>query len=299
MLLEATDWFERELKMIRERFVSYAQFLEDLVAYHALREVYEKWGGIYIDVGANDPIEWSVSKALYEKGWRGINIEPLAEKYEALCADRLEDTNLNIGISDEPGNMKFLVANDLSSFDEETIKSVMLNSKEKIEGIVDEIEVKTLSSVIEENLENLGCERILFCKIDVEGFEDRVLKGTDFSRIRPWLFCVEYRDTEKWESILIENGYVFVLEDAINRWYVDSDRMSEIGDRIISGKTLAKEYDVFLVLDYEYIQSLYKTNAIDELHIFTEKIKWVIRNKGVYGLIKIGIKHLTGKSKKQ
>lgn len=30
---------------MKERFVSYAQFLEDLVAYHALREVFEKNGG--------------------------------------------------------------------------------------------------------------------------------------------------------------------------------------------------------------------------------------------------------------
>lgn len=282
---------------MKERFISYAQFLEDLVAYHALREVFEKNGGVFIDVGANDPVEWSVTKQLYEKGWTGINIEPLTEKYEALCADRTEDINLNIGISDEPGTMKFLVANDLSSFDEDTIKSVLRNSKDKVEKTV-EIEVKTLRSVIEDNLNKLGSDNILFCKIDVEGFEDKVIRSMDLNRERPWLFCVEYRNPEKWEHMLLKNKYEFVLEDGINRWYVDSHRKSEIGSRIVQGKELVKEYDVFLVLNYDYMQELYKTNALDDFYIFVKKFKWVIKNKGIMGLFKICMSHMKGKNRK-
>ena len=40
--------------------------------------------GVYVDVGANDAINGSVTKALYLKGWRGINIEPMIDKFESL-----------------------------------------------------------------------------------------------------------------------------------------------------------------------------------------------------------------------
>jgi glycosyltransferase involved in cell wall biosynthesis len=56
-------------------FVSYAQNFEDVMLWRALRSVER---GFYIDVGANDPTLYSVTKAFHIRGWRGINIEPAA-----------------------------------------------------------------------------------------------------------------------------------------------------------------------------------------------------------------------------
>ena len=42
--------------------------------HRALRPVQQ---GFYVDVGANDPVCHSITKAFYERGWRGINIEPV------------------------------------------------------------------------------------------------------------------------------------------------------------------------------------------------------------------------------
>jgi hypothetical protein len=50
---------------------SRAQAREDVILDHALRGVKH---GFYIDVGAQDPVVDSVTKAFYEGGWRGINI---------------------------------------------------------------------------------------------------------------------------------------------------------------------------------------------------------------------------------
>ena len=49
------------------RFESYAQFLEDLVLHCALKDVDK---GFYIDVGANDPTDLSVTKFFYDRGCR-------------------------------------------------------------------------------------------------------------------------------------------------------------------------------------------------------------------------------------
>ena len=69
-------------------FISYAQNYEDVILWRALKHI-EK--GFYIDIGANDPVIESVSNAFYEKGWRGINIEPAASWFKKLEKIRQEN----------------------------------------------------------------------------------------------------------------------------------------------------------------------------------------------------------------
>ena len=45
----------------------------------------------------------SVTRALYERGWRGVNIEAQPARLEAFERDRPEDTNLSMAIGDEDG----------------------------------------------------------------------------------------------------------------------------------------------------------------------------------------------------
>ena len=52
------------------RFISYAQNYEDVMLWRALQHIEN---GFYIDVGAAWPDVDSVTKAFYDKGWRGIN----------------------------------------------------------------------------------------------------------------------------------------------------------------------------------------------------------------------------------
>ncbi len=54
-------------------FTSYAQNFEDVMLWRALRHIDQ---GYYIDVGAWSPELDSVTKAFYEHGWHGINVEP-------------------------------------------------------------------------------------------------------------------------------------------------------------------------------------------------------------------------------
>ena len=65
--------------------ISYAQNFEDVMLWRALGHIK---GGVYIDVGAYDPLVDSVSKAFYEHGWRGIHLEPLPVYCNALRLDR-------------------------------------------------------------------------------------------------------------------------------------------------------------------------------------------------------------------
>ncbi len=94
-------------------FNSYSQFYEDLILFCVF---YDIENGFYIDVGANDPDKISVTKAFYLRGWNGINLEPLPDKYKSLLNKRKRDINLQIGAGKEKGNFTFLVRGELSTF---------------------------------------------------------------------------------------------------------------------------------------------------------------------------------------
>src|ERR1700757_2835515 len=81
-------------------FISYAQNYEDVILWRALRDVEQ---GFYVDVGAADPEEWSVTRAFYDRGWSGINVEPLDEYFGKLMQARPRDTNLKVLVGREPG----------------------------------------------------------------------------------------------------------------------------------------------------------------------------------------------------
>ena len=62
--------------MVDNMLVSYAQNFEDVILWRALKDVKD---GLYIDVGEHDPEVDSVSLLFYQKGWRGIHVEPVYE----------------------------------------------------------------------------------------------------------------------------------------------------------------------------------------------------------------------------
>ncbi|HUX70817.1 MAG TPA: FkbM family methyltransferase, partial [Cellulomonadaceae bacterium] len=83
-----------------EPFVSYAQNGEDVILWRTLGN---RGSCVYVDVGAFHPTYDSVTRALYERGWRGVNIEPQPDRLAAFEAERPEDVNLSLAIGDEDG----------------------------------------------------------------------------------------------------------------------------------------------------------------------------------------------------
>src|SRR5262249_40189981 len=79
---------------------SYAHIGEDLRLWRALWRVRR---GTYIDVGAHDPEHLSVTKLFYDRGWSGINIEPVPSSFERIARARLRDVNLCVAASDTEG----------------------------------------------------------------------------------------------------------------------------------------------------------------------------------------------------
>jgi FkbM family methyltransferase len=204
-------------------FVSYAQNFEDVMLWRALKHI-EK--GFYVDVGAHDPIIDSVSKAFYERGWRGIHIEPMPQYAELLRKDRPDETVLQIGLADSDGTLELNVIPDtgLSTFVDAYAHQHKVERGYEHQRI--QVPVLTLKSA----LRSFVGKDVHWLKIDVEGFEEKVLRGWDSQTLRPWVIVVEATipnspetSYASWEPILTEANYQFVYFDGLNRFYIANE----------------------------------------------------------------------------
>ena len=201
-------------------FISYAQNFEDLALWRTLK----LFGpGFYIDIGANHPTLDSVTHALYQRGWRGINIEPVLHYHQALCAERPEDINLCLAVGEREAELLFFESGEtgLSTLSRET---AMQQREAGISFVERVVKVRTLASICEEHLrKELPLQ---FLKIDVEGFEEQVLRGMDLRRWRPWIILIEssYHSDPPWKHLILDAGYRFALCDGINRYYVAEEK---------------------------------------------------------------------------
>lgn len=200
-------------------FVTYAQNSEDVLLWRALKHV-EK--GFYIDVGAQDPINDSVTKAFYERGWHGINIEPVERWYQRLTLDRPHDVNLRVAVSNSPGTVKLFEVEEsgLSTADENLARRHAASGFVLREQIVD---CMTLDMICADH----GVETVHFLKIDCEGAEKATLEGISLTDVRPWIVLLEATEPnstvptwQAWEYLLTERGYIYVFFDGLNRYYL-------------------------------------------------------------------------------
>lgn len=224
-------------------FVSYAQNFEDVMLWRALKHVDQ---GFYVDVGANDPDIDSVTKAFYERGWRGINIEPVPQWFERLQEARPRDINLQLAAGREPGEIILFEIPDTGLSTAERAFVDRHKSERGYQSGEIKVHVETLTNL---------CERyhtapIHFLKIDVEGMEKAVLEGLDFQKIRPWIILVEStlpNSQEEchvdWEPLLLDAGYQYAYFDGLNRFYVANEH-SELLDAF---KAPPNVFDDFLL----------------------------------------------------
>ena len=206
-------------------FISYAQNFEDVMLWRALKHVEH---GFYIDVGAAWPNEHSVTKAFYDAGWSGINIEPNPAFHALLQQERPRDRNLQLALAEQEGTADFVIfeATGLSTLDPVVAG---LHQEAGRPHQTQTVNTSTLAQLWHQYVPE--GQEVHFVKIDVEGVEAAVLRGNNWQKNRPWIVVIEatvpmsqvesYAD---WEPVLLQAQYRLAYADGLNRFYVASER---------------------------------------------------------------------------
>lgn len=209
---------------------TYAQYKEDIILAALLDDVKK---GFYVDVGANYPLVDSVTQYFYQRGWHGINIEPLKSLYDQLVRDRPRDVNLNLGAGEKKGSLTFREFIDNpghSTFD----AAQMTQHGAGVPHSDYAVDVKTLKDIFSE----YKPDHIHFIKIDVEGFEYQVVAGNDWRRYRPEVICIEANHvSDDWRPILTRHKYKLFIFDGLNEYYVAQEswsRTKNFAERVIA-----------------------------------------------------------------
>ena len=202
--------------------LSYSANFEDVILHRIFGGQAE---GFYVDVGAAHPLMENDTKALYDRGWTGINVEPNPALFAELERGRPRDRNLNLALADAPGELDYfeVVGTGLSTLDPAEAERCAANGRRVVRH---RVRTATLADVLAERPPQV----FDVLKVDVEGFEERVLAGNDWARFRPCVVVVEatYPETPRRretgiEAMLSGHGYRRAHFDGLNDFYVERD----------------------------------------------------------------------------
>jgi FkbM family methyltransferase len=244
--------------------ISYAQNHEDIL----LDRVFKNQAkGTYVDVGANHPVLDSNTYFFYRRGWRGYNFEPLKHLHEKFLEQRPEDHNLAIALSDSEGALPFYEISSCDGLSTLSAEVADHHRRRGLEVIEHQIPVRTLASLIEE----LHMPAPDFLSIDVEGLEEKVIRGIPFATWRPKVLVIESTLPETniashkaWEPTLLANGYLFAVFNGINRFYLRED----LADRLPALQVPINVLDCFRPRDMVDLENqIYDLkNQLDQVH---------------------------------
>lgn len=197
-----------------------AQFGEDLTLCDILGNPLD---GFFIEVGANDGVDLSVSYAFEAIGWKGVLIEALPEQAENCRKVRPASRVVQAALS-KPGSPKtttftLVEADSLMSFmgDLSAAQAAELANSPKKQITVP---VTTMNDVLEGHTGPID-----FASIDVEGAEIDLLKGFDLARFAPRVMLIE--DTKLLNGVetgiveyMAKHPYVLVSPVGVSRVFV-------------------------------------------------------------------------------
>lgn len=209
--------------------VSYAQCGEDLIA-SFLFDWIRKPCQSYLDIGASDPVHMNNTYFFYQRGVRGVCVEPDPTLAEQLRQARPDDHVINAGVSGkEMASSPFYVMMPptLNTFCKEDAQKLRDSGKHDIERVID-VPLHSPAGLLEKaSLPKAGPD--LF-SLDVEGLNYEIVSSIDFASFRPAVIIVETLSyevdgTERRLTEIIDHlekaDYLAYADTFINTVFVD------------------------------------------------------------------------------
>lgn len=178
--------------------ISYSQCGEDLFVKNFFKK---KDFGLFVDLGAYNPIKFNNTYLLYQKGWRGINIDLNQTSIDLFNIIRKKDKNVLAAVSNKKEKTKIFIENIFSPLN--TI----------VKNFNNQISKKNTKNVVTKKFEELVKNRFDFLNIDIEGMDFKVLKSINLRFYKPKLICIEIfgnKNINKVKKYLKFKNYLYV-----------------------------------------------------------------------------------------
>jgi FkbM family methyltransferase len=155
--------------------------------------------GFYIECGANDGVNqsntWYFEKSL---NWRGILIEPNKQIFEELKKNR-SSKNIFKNVA--------LVSEDFKNKNEE-IYLTKNNLESKLTNVFTPLNQKVVIETLNNILKEINVNKINLFSLDVEGYEEEVLRGLNLNSFDIDYILIETNNLDKINSILKSFNYI-------------------------------------------------------------------------------------------
>jgi FkbM family methyltransferase len=228
------DQLGHELEMLRQPDArpAYAHWGEDQIAAWLFEN---RPRGFYVDIGAYHPVLYSNTKLLFDKGWRGINVDCNPAMMAHFRNLRPNDVNLHAAVAGKEGTVTFYRFHEWASSN--TISRQFADSIAKSQNIEIEQEIPVhalpLRKILDRHLP--AGERIDFLNVDVESVDLEVLESNDWDKYRPLVVAIEdigYDfDNPKASptyNFLRERGYRPISRTIYTNFFADDSRRGEL-----------------------------------------------------------------------
>lgn len=210
---------------------SFAQQGEDLILDKILTVLLGKdvcTPHTYVDVGAYDAIDLSVTYLLYLRGWRGIVFDPSSTTHKSFKRWRKRDTFIEAVVGREDCiDVEFFVPK--ASIGDWSTRSTKYPNLEKINDF-DKLVLRQVN--LNNELRRQGLKKIDVLNIDVEGAELEILKTLDFEFFKPSVIAVEIHGNDLEECLkseeaqwILGKGYQFVGSAVITQFFARKDEI--------------------------------------------------------------------------
>ncbi len=209
----------------------FSHYGEDVVLHYIFKNQSK---GIYLDIGCYHPSLFSNTKKLYDRGWKGVNIDANSDTIALFNKARPRDINVNIGVSGSQGQLEYFKFLDIDEAGGGSGNSFSIDVRKKYEkqGLVanvSKVDTDTLVNIYNKYLPN---EYVDFLNIDVEGLDLTVLESNDWDVFRPRVIAIEIwsKDIDfdnplmnKTYSFLRKKGYIPFSCTIFSWFFYDSD----------------------------------------------------------------------------
>lgn len=216
----------------------FSQQGEDMVVNSLLLD---QRNGFYVDVGAHHPFRYSNTAFFYERGWRGINIDPNPEAIAEFRRWRPKDINLNMGVAAEEGEPLYYRFSDpaVNTFSKADAERCQISHGFKLIG-QEPVKTLPLKRILAEHLPE--GQEIDLLPVDVEGLDEVVLRSNDWTLFRPRLVLAEDLNSLPFSTVLNSSvtrfmetiGYSPIAKTAHTVVYAETNRIKNEPATLVS-----------------------------------------------------------------